>query len=43
MSLRALLTGLVCAGVVCAVADAANKSKAGITRVRFILSSFFAN
>src|SRR6202021_601822 len=50
ISLRALLTGflvvcaeVVCAGVVCASADAASNSKDGITKVLFILSSFFVN
>src|SRR5580704_1247836 len=42
MSRRAELTGsFVGAGVVCAAADAASNSKAGITRVVFILSSSF--
>src|SRR5437016_3911500 len=42
MSRRAVLTGLfVCAGVVCAHADAASNSKAAIARVFFMLSSFF--
>jgi len=41
MSLRAVLTGFFdCAHVVCAIADAARNSKAGITKVLFILSSF---
>src|SRR6267142_2903439 len=42
MSRRAELTGsFVGAGVVCAAAEAASNSKAGITRVVFILSSSF--
>jgi hypothetical protein len=42
MSLRAVLTGFfVGTGEVCAAADAASNSKAGITRVLFILSSLF--
>src|ERR1700719_1598016 len=41
MSLRAVLTGFFdCAHVVCAIADAARNSKAGITRVLCILPSF---
>src|SRR6202030_4547340 len=41
MSLRAVLTGFFdCAHVVCAIADAARNSKAWITKVLFILSSF---
>src|SRR5712672_3524809 len=41
MSLRAVLTVFFdCAHVVCAIADAARNSKAGITKVLFILSSF---
>src|SRR5882724_5026046 len=41
MSLRAVLTGFFdCAHVVCAIAGAARNSKAGITTVLFILSSF---
>src|ERR1700733_3208127 len=41
MFLRASATGsFVCANVVCTVAEAASKSKAGITIVLFILSSF---
>src|SRR6202165_4397444 len=42
MSRRAELTGsFVGAGVVCAAAEAASNSKAGITRVVFLLSSSF--
>src|SRR6266403_6323832 len=41
MSLWAVLTGFFdCAHVVCAIADAPRNSKAGITKVLFILSSF---
>src|SRR5258708_14767927 len=42
MFLRGVATGFfVCAGVVCAAADAASNSKAGIPRVVFILSSAY--
>src|SRR5580692_5566294 len=41
ISLKAVLTGFFdCAHIVCAIADAATNSKAGITKVLFILSSF---
>src|SRR5271154_6539372 len=41
MSLRAVLSGFFdCAHVVCAIADAARNSKAGIRKVLSILSSF---